>query len=129
MTGTRESRAWLPGAAFVVLAGSWYVANLLAYAASRRTLHAADAKIVATGHEPVFTNLPSVWEWQQNLRPVLFGIIGAAAIAVVLRRALTRPWFLVAGALPVVIGQGAHLHGWWAPGRGIDQWTYGAGIG
>jgi len=105
------------------------VANLFAYAASLRTQRAANARFVAVGHEPVFTNLPSVWQLQHYLRPALFGIIGAAMIAVLLRRTLRGPWFLLAGALPVVLGHGERLHGWWAPGPGIDQWTFGAGVG
>jgi hypothetical protein len=59
---------------------------------------------------------------------MLFGIIGAAMIALLVRRVSTRPWFLLAAALPVVIGRADHLHGWWAPGPGIDQWTFGAGV-
>src|SRR5947209_20262479 len=129
MRGTRAVRGWFPCAAFVVLASSWYVANLLAYAASLRTSRAADAKIVATGHEPVFINLPSVWNLQQELRPALLGMLGAAVIAVMLRRTSRRPWFLLAGVLPIVIGHSDRLHGWWAPGMGIDQWTVGAGVG
>lgn len=129
MNGRPEWRRFLPGAAFVVFAAGWYVANLCAYAASQRTLRAADARIVAAGHEPVFSDLPSVWQLQQQLRPALFGIIGAAAIAVLLRRGSKRPWFLFAGAVPVVLGHGEHLHGWWAPGAGIDQWTFGPAVG
>lgn len=129
MNGSREWRRFLPGAAFVMFAASWYAANLFAYAASQRTMRAADARIVASGHEPVFTYWPSVWQLQQQLRPALFGMIGAAVVALLLRRVSSRPWFLLAGALPVVLGRGEHLHGWWAPGAGIDQWTFGAAVG
>lgn len=128
MTSTRARPWFVPIGAFVALAGSWYVANLLAFAAVVRTQRGADARLVASGHARVFTDFPSVWGWQQNLRPAMLGLIGAAIIAVLLRRASTRPWFLLAGALPVVIGHGDHLHGWWAPGLGIDLWTFGAGV-
>jgi hypothetical protein len=115
---------------FVLLAGAWYTANLFAFAAARRTQIEANAKIVAAGgHPPVFYDIPSVWVWAHSLTPALFGIVGAALIAVLLRRSTRWPWFLVAGALPVVIGHTAHLHGWWAPGAGIDVWTDGAGVG
>jgi hypothetical protein len=129
MTTDRASRRWLPGAAFVVLAGSWYGANLLAASASLRTLHAADARLVAAGHEPMFTGLPSAWGWQHDLTPMLLGLVGAAIVAVLARRASSGPWFLLAGALPAVLGRSDHLHGWWAPGAGIDHWTYGADVG
>lgn len=128
MTSARVRQWLVPGGAFVVLAGSWYVANLLALAATLRTQRAADSRIVASGHPAVFTNWPSLWTWQQNLRPGLFAILGAAIIAVLVRRASTRPWFVFAAALPVVMGHGEHLHGWWAPGAGIDMWTFGAGV-
>ena len=128
MIRTRDWRTWAPVAAFILLAGGWYVANLFAYRATLQTMHAADARIVAAGHDPVFTNFPSLWDWQQNLRPALFGIIGAAIVALLLRRVSRWPLFLLAGALPVVIGHAEHLHGWWAPGLGIDQWTFGAGV-
>lgn len=129
MTSSRAWRRGAPALAFVVLAGGWYVTNLLAYAASLRTLHAANARTVAAGHPRVFTNLPTVWALQQQIRPVLFGLIGAFLIALLLRRASRGAWFLLAGALPVVVGHGGRLHGWWAPGPGIDQWTFGAGVG
>lgn len=115
--------------AFVVLAGGWYVANLLALAASLRNQREANAKIVALGHPAVFVNIPSAWQLQPFLRPPLYGIIGAALIAVLLRRASTRPWFVLAGALPIVVGHTYHLPGWWAPGPGIENWTSGAGVG
>jgi hypothetical protein len=129
VTSTQVRRWLVPGGAFVALAGSWYLANLLALAAALRTQRGADARIVASGHEPVFTTVPSLWDWQQNLRPGLFALVGAAIIAVLLRRASTRPWFVIAAVLPVVMGNSDRLHGWWAPGAGIDLWTMGAGVG
>jgi hypothetical protein len=125
----RSWRRWSPAAAFILLAGGWYVANLFAIAAVRRTQHEANAKIVAVGHQPVFTDIPSIWSWSDSLRSELLGLIGAALIAVLLRRTSRWPLFLLAAALPIVIGRSEHLHGWWAPGFGIDIWTFGAGVG
>lgn len=128
MRGIRDWRAWSPIAALTVLAGAWYVANLAGYAQTLDTERAANVKVLAIGHPPVFTNLPSMWQLQPYLRPPLFGIVGAAMIALVVRRTSARPWFLLVAALPVIVGHSAHLHGWWAPGPGIDDWTFGAGV-
>jgi hypothetical protein len=129
MNAARHWHRWSPAVAFVVLAGGWYVANLLAFAAVRRTQHEANSKIVAVGHGPVFTYIPSVSQWSHELRPALFGIAGAALIAVLMRRESRWPLFLLAAAAPIVVGQSEHMHGWWAPGTGIDLWTFGAGVG
>lgn len=133
MNGRWAWRIWSPAAAFVVLLSGWYFANVAAFSASLRTMRRADSIFVAAGHPAPFGNwsYPSVWDWtyQATLRSAGFGVVGAALLALVLRRASRTPLFVLAGALPVVVGHTGRIHDWWAAGPGIDQWTSGAGVG
>lgn len=126
-------RTWGPPSAFLVFAGGWYFANVAAEAAQIRTMRSADAKYVAAGHPAPFSNWtwPSAWSWgnQADVRSGVLGLLGAALIAVLLRRARTAPWFALAAACPIVLGHSYRIHEWWAAGPGIDRWTFGAGVG
>lgn len=131
MTGSRGRRPWAPWMAFVALAGGWYLANVAAYAALLHHERDAFAKFAAfTGRSTAF-DPPSAWDWtlQANLRAAALGVVGATVVAVLMRRAARFPWFVLAAALPIVVGRADRVHEWWAPGPGIDHWTNGVGIG
>jgi hypothetical protein len=131
MTPNWSWRRWSPVAAFIVLFVGWYLANVAAYSSLLHSEGEAFAKVDAfTGRSTTF-DIPSAWDWslQTSLRAAALGIIGAALIAVLMRRASKLPWFVFAAALPIVVGRFDRSHEWWAAGPGIDHWTDGAGIG
>jgi hypothetical protein len=122
------ARRFLPFAAFAVLAGVWWAANLTGMRAAGSASDRAMALLAGSSGRPLSSG--STWgtDWA-GLSHGLLPLVAAAGLAAVMRRQLSGAWFLVGLALPLAVPGGSTLHGLWRPGPGLDAYTYGANMG